>query len=220
MNTIYTYSLALLVCVNLYSCQTLEQKRARAQEIINIHNMTPAQLEETFAQFSDENQNTCSWFEQHASKLSDSLLTVVPDAEVKMMGSRRWDTTHLLSDIDAVVVTQVSDHEKVVDALQDWYVAQYPEVKQFRTKTRAGLSLFILKAFTDPKLGEMKLEYTVQSPETNRAIINGMTARLATRFTSPTEKNHYAVAMMKAVYDDNIQEQLALKEWTRVLPGN
>jgi hypothetical protein len=174
-------------------------------------------LDEIGHQFEEENKTVCTWFEMHKSTILPFIKKASNDAEIKIMGSRRWQTSHLLSDIDAVVVTNSENPETLLDALQNYYGTKYPDVKPLRTKTKAGLFLFILKDFADPILGKMKIEYTIQNSETNKAIIDGMTSRLTAKFNNNREKTEYAFAMMKAVYNKDEKKQLNLKEWTRIL---
>ncbi len=212
-------SLALLNTL-IYSCNenlfSLRQQRVKAKSILqtSISNDLLANIE---IEFAEENEKISRWFNNHKQPLSNTLSTEISDVEIKIMGSQRWKTNHVLSDIDAVIVTNYHDHEKVVDILQNWYSMHYPTITPFRMKTKAGLSLFILKNFFDHNLGEIKLEYTVQDPETNQTIINEMMNRIKEKFKNKEEKARYALAMMEAVYKNDIQKQLQLKEWTRVL---
>lgn len=173
-------------------------------------------------QFNQENNRVCMWFAQHAALLTAFLKQqeAVKDGavEVKIMGSHRWRLNHWLSDIDAVVVTEV-DPEYLMSCLSDYYQTHAPSVKPLKIKTAAGLHLFILKSFEDKELGHVKLEYTVQTPAINEAIITGMHDRLVDKFgDNQQEKTRYALRMMQAVAQNDNKKQLELKEWTRVLP--
>ncbi len=193
---------------------TTEQRREIAKYILSQHEHDLIQIG---MQFDQDNTQIVAWFDTHKQSLEKALAQRFPDIQIKIMGSRRWQTAHMLSDIDAVAVTQEVNHESVVDLLAQWYAAQYPDIKQFRIKTKAGLSLFTLKDFKDAILGEMKLEFTIQSPQINAKTINGMAQLLLQRFKSKEEKTNYALAMMAAVYAHDEKKQLELKEWTRVL---
>ena len=205
---------ATLYCMQPY---TLLQKRAAAQEILSIANQS-RDLRLINEKFKQENTETTSWFECHTAKLQNQLRKEFnQDLSVKIMGSRRWNTNHILSDIDAVIVTNSINLDNLLLALGKYYETQYKDVKQFSTKTKAGLYLFVLKNFADKELGEMKLEYTFQTPEVNQSIIEGMEDKLPTKFKTQEEKTLYALEMMEAVYNENAEKQTQLKEWTRIL---
>lgn len=217
--SLYTMEKKCRVASSAIKIFSSTDRKKIAQDILStpLDNLNDTELYKISAQFKADNDHTCLWFKNHKKNLQLAIQQTIGDAKVKMMGSRRWNTMHILSDIDAVVVTESEEHEKVIDSLEAYYATNYSAVSQFRTKTRAGLYLFILKDFVDPELGEMKLEYTIQSPATNRMIIDGMTKRLIEKFTDELQKIRYAIAMMEAVYNNDTQGQLKLKEWTRVL---
>ena len=171
-------------------------------------------------QFNQENKRVCTWFDLHVKQLTAFLREQqAASFEVKVMGSHRWNLNHWLSDIDAVLVTN-SDPEILINSLARYYTNHYPLVDQLKMKTKAGLYLFVLKAFEDKSLGAIKLEYTAQTPETNHHIIESMQLKLAEKFGSDQlVKTRYALEMMKAVAENDAQRQLELKEWTRVLPA-
>lgn len=220
------YLFAVIVIVPLFGMEelggagnsapyTLEQRRRIAQDII-ASDLSPVRLQEIARQFECENQCTLAWFENHKQSLMVLLAADFPDIEMKVMGSRYWHTNHMLSDIDAVVVAKAENHETVLDLLQQWYSVHYPGIKQIRKKTKTGLPLFALKTFNDAQLGEMRLEYILQSPEADRATIEGLRQRLAQRFKTDQDKTRYAIAMMQAVYQNDEKAQLELKGWTRL----
>ncbi len=212
--------LSIFFCNSLMSGPlTLAARKALAQDIMAtpVANLTNDQLTGIDQAFSQENDETCRWFDAHKNGLQSKLQEVSSDAQVKIMGSRRWKTNHILSDIDAVIVTDASNQDSVMDSLQNHYAQLYPGIKPFRTVTQAGLRLFILKSFQDSELGDMKLEYTIQTPEINHTIISGMTSRIDEKFPDRFSMTKYAVNMMAAVHDNDAEQQLSMKEWARVL---
>jgi hypothetical protein len=135
-----------------------------------------------------------------------------------MMGSRYWQTSHLLSDIDAAVITN-ADPEKIFNALQCYYTTHYPQANQMKRKTKANLPLFSLNNFYDPMLGSMKLEYVILSPEIYQTIIDGTTEKLKTQFPTWQDKTRYACSVMIAVHNNDEATQKSLKQWTNILPA-
>lgn len=196
---------------------THAQRRSIAEGILAIPDHK-RDLPTIGALFNQENKETNEWFKGHSAKLQHQLADAANNVnlEVKMMGSRRWGTTHLLSDSDAVIVTSARP-ELIMQVLSQFYKTHYRTCKQTSIVTKAGLHLLTLKGFHDTKLGQMKLEYTIQTPQINLSIITGMQKALARKFTSPEEITDYALKMMEAVYHDDLTKQLELKEWTRVL---
>ena len=176
-------------------------------------------LNEITKTFASENERTCLWFESHGALLASYLRLMLEhrDLDVKIMGSHRWKTNHLLSDIDAVIVTAYDNPASIMERLAEFYQLHYKDVSQFRTVTKAGLYLLVMKDFADPHLSKMKLEYTIQSPAINQKLITEMSAKLVTKFATTEEKTVYALEMMKAVRDNNMPRQMELKGWTRVL---
>jgi hypothetical protein len=163
----------------------LEEQAKKAVLAMPVQELADSQLAHINLAFSGENVRVSGWFAFHMAFLQPHIQQCIFDAKVTVMGSRRWQTSHLLSDIDAAVVTSETNHEKVVDALEEYYKAHYPQITQFRMKTKAGLSLFTLKDFSDPHLGSMKLEYTIQSQETNNTIVTAMKEKLKTQGSCP-----------------------------------
>lgn len=216
----YELTFFIVSTVTLYGMEplTFAQRKKIAADILATptQNFDDRQVVDIATTFLNENNNACEWFEEHRKELQPLVQQVANDAEIKIMGSRRWKTSHILSDIDAVVVTESPDRKKVIDALQSYYTKQYPSVDQFRRKTKAGFLLFVLKNFADPRLGEMKIEYTIQSQDDNRTIIEQMSERVSAKFTDTVQKTRYAIGMMAAVYENDTQKQLELKEWTRI----
>ena len=199
---------------NCMKALSLEGRKEIAKKILLMAN-----IESSTKLFAQENEETCTWFEGHKKELQNFLQQEVSnDIKVDIMGSRRWKTNHTLSDIDAVVITKSTEYEGIIFALKKYYEEHYKDISQFSTKTSAGLYLFILKNFTDEKLGDVKLEYTIQTPEINQTIISGMQERISERFKSIHEKTSYALEMLKAVYENDKNKQAQLKEWTRILP--
>ena len=194
---------------------TVQQRQEQANLIL-------CKVDYICRELNRENSKVLVWFYQHAQAVQKFIKTTVPEAEdthVEIMGSRRWGLTHWLSDIDAAAVTNYENQQKIIDALSTFYRDKYPKIEQFSMKTKAGLYLFILKQFADPELGEMKLEYTVQTPEVNTAIIDGMEKKIKKQFVDDRQRVGYALAMMDAVYKNDMEQQLRLKEWTRILPN-
>jgi hypothetical protein len=170
-------------------------------------------------EFATDNVRVNNWFNNHSTKLKSFIIAELPNMnlDIKIMGSMRWGTNHSLSDIDAVIVTASTNLESIITILSNYYILNYASVKQFKTITKAGLYLFVMKDFADPELGKMKLEYTIQSPEINNKIITEMKVKLENRFANVNERTMYALEMMKAVKEENMEKQLSLKEWTRIL---
>jgi len=216
--------LILAIIFNVISVQsmqlglhTIAQRRTTAQQILTIEK-EKRDIPSITEQFNRENTETNFWFIRHITQLQNRLRKEIgEDTTIKVMGSRRWNTNHLLSDIDAVIVTKSPNSEGILQALGKYYSEHNKDIKQFSTKTKAGLYLFVLKNFTDKELGEMRLEYTIQTPEINHAIIEKMSEGISIKFKTQEEKTIYALEMMEAVYNDDAAKQLQLKEWTRVL---
>lgn len=187
-------------------------------EILSEEHPTDEQYEIIDKIFTQENMRTLMWFSLHKYYLQNSINQTIPDVNVDITGSRKWQTSHLLSDIDAVIITNEINHEKVFTALQAFYKDIYPDVDQSKMTTKAGLSLFVLKNFSDTMLGTVKLEYTIQSPQINDLIVTSMTEKLKTQFPNRFDKVRYACAKMRAVHDKDEAARLKLKEWTRILP--
>ena len=224
-------SITIVFCIYLifssssYLCAMLQYPltRFRSQHMEPILSINPIkasdqQLRYVNTIFAQENVFTRAWFKSHKKKLQIFLRDTIKDAHIKLVGSRKWGTNHLLSDIDGAIVTNESNHDAPLKALQYYYTQRYPHVQQCITKAKNGLPLFTLKNFSDPILGHMKIDFTIQNPETYNIVVTAMKERLSLQFINRPEKTRYALKMMIARYTKNEKEKQLLKEWTRILP--
>ena len=182
-------------------------------------------------QFKAENERVCIWFEEHAALLTAYLRQAegLQDALVDIMGSHRWKLNHFLSDINGAVVTK-ADPKAVLKILALYYKEKYQDVAQLehnsamfwpenlRTKEPNKL---VMHDFTDEDLGEISLEYEIQSPEKNLAFITSMESRLREKFNYENQfaETFYSLEMMAATYKGLWHEKAELTKWMSKLPN-
>jgi hypothetical protein len=196
---------------------SLSEKQSYVQTILAVYHeeLSSEQVDVIGKIFQDENEAVCAWFKAHKKDLQSFIRKTVEDAHVKIMGSRRWKTNHLLSDVDLVIVTNSADHKLIFELLQAYYSDNYPLVTQIKKETRKGISIFRLQNVNDPVFGEIKVDYVIQNYGTNRFMIEKMTELLTVRFMSEQEKTNYAIAMMEATYNQDNEARKKLSSWAR-----
>jgi hypothetical protein len=192
--------------------RTIEQCRVSAEECFGLPFLSSSNT------FRKDRDRVCEWFKRHAGILERALRAKFPGVSifVLLMGSYRWKTNHLMSDMDAVIVTDY-DHVEIMKALKEFYDEFYPKIASVSFTTKAGLPLFIMGLFTHPELGDKKLEFTIQSVETNKKIVAETEKRMEAEFPSSELLHAYITGMMRASLDNDEDKKLELKKWARVL---
>jgi hypothetical protein len=217
------YAMQILKAVSRLGSQRERLERAKNTMEICAADFSNERLDKCSREFTRDRQHVHIWFDKHKIAFNNFLKEFEPgfvddgDVELRVMGSYKWGTNHTLSDLDCVLVSDGQDKEGLFGSLINFYHESYPDLETSQLVTKAGLPLFIMHNFNDPELGEIKLEYTLQTSQVNNRIISNVEGLMEKKFKNNMVKALYALAVMDAELQDDQNALSCIKGWLSIL---
>jgi hypothetical protein len=181
-----------------------------------------------YYRFKLDRKQVKRWFNGHAQILQEYINGRLPQqyrgrVKITLGGSYYWKTNHMLSDIDAHVIIDISDayeyayvRRSVTSMLYDFYRMQCPQTTTFTRFFEPNLLVFKVFNYSDKLVQDVRMdfgfktlaEYTTMTRDDGQALDDALGKDRIKRI-------RYVLAMMYATYHHDIP----LKKRIRIVPA-
>lgn len=225
---------ALILFVTVFSVQTQyaasfipQQRELMATKIL----ATPFDEQRALLlhnRFKLDRKQVKRWFNDHAQQVQEYIDRRLPfsyrgKVTIALGGSYYWKTNHMLSDIDAHIIIDVTDaydyenvRQQVTSILYDFYYRQCPQTTTFTRFFKPNLLVFKVFNYSDTRVQDIRMDFGFKTVAEYTAMVRDEGQALDEELGKDRIKRvAYVCAMMYATYYHDIP----LKKRTRIVPA-